>query len=198
MHWFWILDWLNYCVFTCTVDDSAHLINILVYLSFFVDLFLLPKQWTQFVVFCFYFKKQCNPRLGHKSWRALVLFCRYTYRPQEKTVFAVLLQWPDKGSVVLTEPVAVAGVTKVRRSTPELLLLGFTSVWFLSPGTGGAPGFRGSAVAGHEAQRPAGRSALAVRQPDALWVGLDPQADRRHLKDGRAITPDRKVGFQRA
>uniref|UniRef100_A0A3P9K524 Alpha-L-fucosidase n=1 Tax=Oryzias latipes TaxID=8090 RepID=A0A3P9K524_ORYLA len=42
----------------------------------------------------------------------------YTYRPQEKTVFAILLQWPDKGSVVLTEPVAVAGVTKVE-------LLGF-------------------------------------------------------------------------
>ncbi|KAK7904220.1 hypothetical protein WMY93_016827 [Mugilogobius chulae] len=37
----------------------------------------------------------------------------YTCKPQEKTVFAFLLQWPDSGSVILTEPVPTEGQTKV-------------------------------------------------------------------------------------
>lgn len=39
---------------------------------------------------------------------------RYTFRPQEKTIFAILLEWPDQGSVVLSEPVVTSGVTKVK------------------------------------------------------------------------------------
>uniref|UniRef100_A0A1A8D2N1 Alpha-L-fucosidase n=1 Tax=Nothobranchius kadleci TaxID=1051664 RepID=A0A1A8D2N1_NOTKA len=45
----------------------------------------------------------------------------YTARPQEKTVFAILLDWPDKGWVILNEPVATQGSTKVE-------LLGYGSL----------------------------------------------------------------------
>lgn len=37
----------------------------------------------------------------------------YTSKPQEKTVFAFLLQWPDSGAVVLGQPVPTEGQTQV-------------------------------------------------------------------------------------
>ncbi|XP_042356589.1 plasma alpha-L-fucosidase [Plectropomus leopardus] len=37
----------------------------------------------------------------------------YTFRPQEKSIFAALLEWPNKGSVILNEPVATQGQTQV-------------------------------------------------------------------------------------
>lgn len=37
----------------------------------------------------------------------------YTSKPQDKTVYAFLLQWPDSGAVVLGEPVPTQGQTQV-------------------------------------------------------------------------------------
>ncbi|XP_037602464.1 plasma alpha-L-fucosidase [Sebastes umbrosus] len=45
----------------------------------------------------------------------------YTFRPQEKSIFATLLQWPNNGSVILNEPVVTQGKTQV-------VLLGHGSV----------------------------------------------------------------------
>lgn len=42
------------------------------------------------------------------------MFNRYTFRPQEKSIFAILLEWPVNGSVVLNEPVVTQGHTQVR------------------------------------------------------------------------------------
>lgn len=41
-------------------------------------------------------------------------FHRYIFRPQGKSIFAVLLDWPVNGSVVLSEPVVTQGQTQVR------------------------------------------------------------------------------------
>lgn len=46
---------------------------------------------------------------------------RYTSRPQEKSIFAVLLEWPNNGSVILNEPV-VTGQTQVRLDKSVKLL----------------------------------------------------------------------------
>ncbi|KAM6912442.1 plasma alpha-L-fucosidase [Xenentodon cancila] len=57
------------------------------------------------------------------AWRAqndsITPHVWYTSRPQENSVFAILLEWPDKGSVILSEPVATEGLTQV-----ELLGIG--------------------------------------------------------------------------
>ncbi|MEQ2230063.1 Plasma alpha-L-fucosidase [Ilyodon furcidens] len=37
----------------------------------------------------------------------------YTSKPQEKAIFAILLEWPDDGSVILNEPVVTKGQTQV-------------------------------------------------------------------------------------
>ncbi|KAK5858012.1 hypothetical protein PBY51_011213 [Eleginops maclovinus] len=37
----------------------------------------------------------------------------YTFRPQEQTIFAMFLEWPKNGSVVLSEPLVTPGVTQV-------------------------------------------------------------------------------------
>ncbi|XP_026163933.1 plasma alpha-L-fucosidase [Mastacembelus armatus] len=37
----------------------------------------------------------------------------YTSRPQEKAIFAILLEWPNNGSVILGEPVVTQGQTQV-------------------------------------------------------------------------------------
>ncbi|KAM3871178.1 plasma alpha-L-fucosidase [Diretmus argenteus] len=37
----------------------------------------------------------------------------YTSRPQEKTIFAILLEWPDDGSVILHDPLVTQGKTQV-------------------------------------------------------------------------------------
>lgn len=42
------------------------------------------------------------------------IFHRYTFRLQGKSIFAVLLEWPVNGSVVLNEPVVTQGQTQVR------------------------------------------------------------------------------------
>lgn len=42
------------------------------------------------------------------------IFHRYTFRLQKKSIFAILLQWPVNGSVVLSEPVVTQGQTQVR------------------------------------------------------------------------------------
>lgn len=39
---------------------------------------------------------------------------RYTYRPQEKSVFAILLNWPHDAVLKLGEPVVTAESSKVR------------------------------------------------------------------------------------
>lgn len=46
---------------------------------------------------------------------------RYTSRPQEKSVFAILLEWPDNGSVILNEPVVTQGQTQVRLHASVIL-----------------------------------------------------------------------------
>lgn len=40
---------------------------------------------------------------------------RYTCRPQEKSIFAILLEWPRDGSVILNEPVVTQEHTRVRQ-----------------------------------------------------------------------------------
>lgn len=40
---------------------------------------------------------------------------RYTFRPQEKSIFAILLEWPCDGSVILNEPVVTQEHTQVRQ-----------------------------------------------------------------------------------
>lgn len=42
------------------------------------------------------------------------IFHRYTFRLQEKSIFAILLEWPVNGSVVLNEPMVTQGHTQVR------------------------------------------------------------------------------------
>ncbi|XP_068607795.1 plasma alpha-L-fucosidase-like [Brachionichthys hirsutus] len=37
----------------------------------------------------------------------------YTFKPQEKSIFAILLEWPNDGSVILSEPVVAQGQTQV-------------------------------------------------------------------------------------
>uniref|UniRef100_A0A3Q1HZB6 alpha-L-fucosidase n=1 Tax=Acanthochromis polyacanthus TaxID=80966 RepID=A0A3Q1HZB6_9TELE len=37
----------------------------------------------------------------------------YTSRPQEKSIFAILLEWPNTGAVILSEPVATQGQTQL-------------------------------------------------------------------------------------
>ncbi|XP_068195257.1 plasma alpha-L-fucosidase-like [Antennarius striatus] len=37
----------------------------------------------------------------------------YTFKPQKKSIFAILLEWPTKGSVILSEPVVTQGKTQV-------------------------------------------------------------------------------------
>ncbi|XP_033844776.1 plasma alpha-L-fucosidase [Periophthalmus magnuspinnatus] len=37
----------------------------------------------------------------------------YTWKPQDKALFAFLLQWPDSGAVVLADPVPTEGLTQV-------------------------------------------------------------------------------------
>lgn len=44
----------------------------------------------------------------------LIIINRYTFRPQEKSIFAVLLEWPNDGSVILNEPVVTQEQTQVR------------------------------------------------------------------------------------
>lgn len=41
------------------------------------------------------------------------IFHRYTFKPYEKSIFALLLDWPKNGSVILSEPV-VTEHTQVR------------------------------------------------------------------------------------
>lgn len=48
------------------------------------------------------------------SWTDLIIN-RYTFRQQEKSIFAILLEWPTNGSVILNEPVVTQGHTQVRR-----------------------------------------------------------------------------------
>lgn len=50
-----------------------------------------------------------------------LIFNRYTFRPQEKNIFSILLKWPNNGSVILNEPV-VTGQTQVRL-TQYLIML---------------------------------------------------------------------------
>lgn len=42
------------------------------------------------------------------------IFHRYTFKPQGKSIFAILLEWPVNGSVILSEPVVTQGHTQVR------------------------------------------------------------------------------------
>lgn len=42
------------------------------------------------------------------------IFHRYTFGLQEKSIFAIFLEWPVNGSVVLNEPVVTQGQTQVR------------------------------------------------------------------------------------
>eukprot|EP00066_Takifugu_rubripes_P026826 XP_011616092.1 PREDICTED: plasma alpha-L-fucosidase-like [Takifugu rubripes] len=37
----------------------------------------------------------------------------YTFKPQGKSIFAILLEWPVNGSVILSEPVVTQGHTQV-------------------------------------------------------------------------------------
>lgn len=42
------------------------------------------------------------------------IFHRYTFKLQEKSIFAILLEWPVNGSVVLSEALVTQGHTQVR------------------------------------------------------------------------------------
>lgn len=42
------------------------------------------------------------------------IFHRYTFKLHGKSIFAILLEWPANGSVILSEPVVTQGHTQVR------------------------------------------------------------------------------------
>lgn len=64
-----------------------------------------------------------------------VLVDRYTCRPQEKSVFATLLEWPRDGLVKLSEPVVTLQSSQVRHTQPSHTALFVSSRlnrWLLS------------------------------------------------------------------
>lgn len=46
-------------------------------------------------------------------FKQLFLLYRYTWKPQEKAVYAFLLSWPSKGFVILSGPVVSEAKTQV-------------------------------------------------------------------------------------
>lgn len=56
-----------------------------------------------------------------------LIFNRYTSKPQEKAIFAILLEWPNNGSVILKEPVVTQKQTQVRRPKPLLAFCRYIS-----------------------------------------------------------------------